>query len=269
MSANLDNLEYRKRWNDLHIDYYEGYRSNMADFHMHEYYEISLIISGNVKVLLSDGAHQGTESRIVLTSPATPHFIACSEDILYRRVNVLFSEDFIDTYSPENKKLFTVFGKNGQTFTITEDQCAESTEIIDKMKAEQNPFRQKLLLLYLLSFIADIKGDDSQTEIPPYITGAITYIGTHYNEKIVASELAWKLGIGRTTLMTAFKSYTGSTINNYVMRCRLRHAIRMLSSGKTEQETAEACGFGDTCSLIRSFKKAFGTTPKQYIQKNI
>ncbi len=268
MSANLDNLEYRKRWHDLHIDYYEGFRSNMADFHMHEYYEISLILEGDVRVLLSDRAQEGTESRIVMTRPQTPHFIACSEDTLYRRINVLFSEDFIDTYSPENKKLFTLFGKSGNTLTISAEQCTRLTEMIKGIKCEANPFRQKLLLLYLISSISDMSGSKEETEVPSYITGAITYIGTHYSEKIVAEELAWKLGVGRTTLMTGFKAYTGSTLNNYLLKCRLRQAVRMLNAHKTEQETALECGFGDTCSLIRSFKKAYGKTPKQYITEN-
>ena len=83
-------------------------------------------------------------------------------------------------------------------------------------------------------------------------------------EKIVAAELAWHLNIGRTTLMTGFKSYTGNTLNDYLIRYRVKNALRMLRQGATTQETADACGFGDICSLIRGFKKCYGMTPKQY-----
>ena len=88
--------------------------------------------------------------------------------------------------------------------------------------------------------------------------------GKGLNSDAGAGGLAWKLGIGRTTLMTAFKSYTGSTLQEHILRYRLSKAIKMLSSGLTEQVVAEACGFGDPCTLIRSFKKVTGMTPREY-----
>ena len=51
MSANLENFGYKSEWKDFFCDSYEGYLPNMSDYHMHEYYEISLILCGNVKVL--------------------------------------------------------------------------------------------------------------------------------------------------------------------------------------------------------------------------
>ena len=269
MSANLDNLDYRKTWNDLNIDYYEGYRSKMNDFHMHDYYEISFIISGDVKVLLSDSVQEGSESKIVLTKPSTPHFIISKGNTVYRRLNVLFSEDFTDITLPENKKLFSVFGKNGKIIIISEKEQQTFVEIVDKIKNEANLFRRKLLLLYLISLISDIceNEENDEVSVPSYIIGAITYISTHYNEKIIAEELARKLGVCRTTLMVGFKEYTSSTFGSYILKCRLKQAVKLLKMGKTEQEIAIDCGFGDTCNLIRSFKRTFGKTPKQYIKE--
>ena len=63
MPTKLENLFYKTAWNDCTVDYYEGYRTTMVDFHMHDYYEVSLILTGNVKVLLSD---KGMEVTYVL-----------------------------------------------------------------------------------------------------------------------------------------------------------------------------------------------------------
>lgn len=267
MATKLDNLLYRRTWHNFHVEYYEGYRPNMTDFHMHEYYEISLILSGKIKVLLFDRAQYGTECRLVLTRPNTPHFITCEHDVLYRRLNVLFANDFITDYIPEWKDLISVFGKNGKILILSPEQCDSFRSLMEQMQKETKPLRQRLMLMYLLSLISDCDANENAppSDIPHYVTGALAYISQHYAEKILASDLAWKLGIGRTTLMTAFKKYTGNTLNDYITRCRLKHAVRMLRAGKTSQESAEASGFGDTCGLIRAFKRIYNMTPGQFL----
>jgi AraC-like DNA-binding protein len=267
MITDLDNLEYKKRWHDFYIDYRESYSTNMGNFHMHDYYEISVILSGKVKVLLSESASEGENCRLVLTSPNTPHFVACDESVLYRRLNILFAPQFIENYSAEFSSLLSVFGKNGRVISVATEQCEKYVEIAEKIKNETNSTRQKLISLYLLSLISETIKDEPPSEAPPYVTAALRYINEHYSEKIVASELAWKLGIGRTTLMTAFKRYTGSTLQEHILRYRLSKAIKLLSNGQTEQAAAESCGFNDSCTLIRSFKKIFGQTPAQYMKQ--
>ncbi|MBQ7336018.1 MAG: helix-turn-helix transcriptional regulator [Clostridia bacterium] len=267
MPTNLDNMYYRRNWHNCSVDYYEGYKSTMTDFHMHDYYEISLILSGKVKVLLPDHVREGTEPRIVLASPKTPHLMSRHPDIFYSRLNLLFSDEFIADYIPEWKQLSTVFGKAGRVVTLSPEQTALCKSRILEIQAEKDPFRQRLMILCLLSLIAEIAGTEENdgTEIPRFVSDALTYISTNYAKKILASELAWSLGVGRTTLMTAFKKYIGCTLNDYVIRFRVKSALRLLREGKTEQEAAEVCGFSDTCSLIRSFKRCYGKTPRQYL----
>lgn len=264
MTTDLDNLEYKKSWHDFYVDYHEGYSTNMGNFHMHEYYEISLILSGNVKVLLSNSASEGEDCRLVLASPGTPHFVACDQTALYRRLNFLFAPSFIET--AEFSGLLSVFGKEGRILSVSEQECDKYIEIAKKIKSEKDSTRQKLISLYLLSLISELDKEELPAEAPPYVTAALRFINEHFAEKIVAGELAWRLNVGRTTLMTAFKSYTGSTLQEHLLRFRLSKAIKMLKAGASEQTVAEACGFNETCTLIRSFKKVFGLTPKEYIR---
>lgn len=267
MSINLDNMLFRHTWNDCHVDYYEGYRSQMVDFHAHDYYEISLILTGYVKVFVSDRVQEGSQSCIVLSSPKTPHFIYREPDSFYSRLNLLFSHEFLADYVPEWEQLRTVFGTGGRVIPLSGEQTAFCKQKMTEIQTEKDLFRQRLLILCLLSHLSELIGKDSvaTAEIPHYVTAALTYIGEHYPEKILAENLAWQLGIGRTTLMTAFKKYTGSTLGEYLLRCRVKNATRMLRAGLTEQSVAEACGFGDACSLIRAFKHCYALTPRQYL----
>ena len=269
MSVELNNLEFGTRWTEFHTDYYEGYLPNMSDYHMHEYYEISLILSGDVKVLLPKTIQSGTQSRLVLTRPMTSHLMVCHPHLLYQRMNLLFSPEYLADYVPEWKQLLYVFGKHGRVIPLTEQETAKFLDMVKSIQNEENAFRKRLRLLMFLSSIADLTEDINQPdeELPTYVVNALSYLQEHHAERIVAEDLAWRFGVGRTTLMTGFKRYTGSTLTDYLTRYRLKQAIRHLREKKTQQHTAELCGFGDASNLIRCFRHYFGVTPKQYLKQ--
>lgn len=104
---------YGIKWKDAYVNYREGYYSSVTDFHEHDFYEINLILSGNIKILLANRAEEVTQSRIVLTRPGTPYFISCKPDALYSRLYLVFSKEFIAENSPEWNQLEQVFGESG------------------------------------------------------------------------------------------------------------------------------------------------------------
>lgn len=268
MRYQINNLTYKKDWNDVSVDFYGGFGPRMSDYHMHTYYEISLIQEGDVTVFLSDTSDSGRHSRIVLLRPLTPHFIMAEPEIYYSRTNLLFSNDFIADYVPEWNTLSELFGTNGNIISISDAECKKLFEIMQNLNEESNMFRKKLILLYLLSVLKDIpKENYTSTSTPEFIADAVSYLTEHYSEKITAQKLAEIIGIGRTTLMTEFKRYIGTTINEYLTQCRLKNAIKLMRAGETIQETAEKCGYADGCCLIRVFKKRFNVTPMKYIGK--
>lgn len=269
MKAANEKYGFGDTWKDIWIDTYEGFYPNMSNYHMHEYFEISFISSGNVNVLLTDSMEGGTKPKIVLLKPFTPHYIYCEPDILYRRTNLCFSKKLIDSFLPELHRLLKIFGENGRVVTPSDEEINQYIKITEEIKKEGNILRQKLLIMYLISIIAEnINHKVEITKIPPFVTEALSYISTHFNEKIVALELAEKLKISRTTLMQGFKKYTGTTINEYLLGCRMKKAIMMLEDGKQLWDIAETCGFTDAPNFIRIFKKQFGTTPNSW-RKNV
>lgn len=270
MSVFLENTNYLTKWSDYHINYYEGYKNPTFNFHMHDYYEVNIILSGHVKIHLSDIAQDGTNCRIVLTKPKTPHYVTIDENVLYKRYNLLFSEKFIFDYLPEWKHLAVIFGQNGNIVSISPEQAQNCIEFINIIQKDTNRYRQRLLIYCFLSLIFEFSKCDetSYDKIPPYILNALSYINEHYNEKITASALAWELGISRTTLMTSFKKYTNVTLNHHICQCRLKRAARFLKEGKSLSEASELCGFGGSYGIIRAFKRFYGMTPRQYIEKN-
>lgn len=267
MKNELYDYGYGRIWKNVRVIERKGYNTSVADFHEHDFYEINIILSGNVRILLSDRAEEGKGSFLVLTKPDTPHFVSCEPDTLYSRLYLVFSRSFIENYVHEWSKLSRVFGDNGRILRLTDEQLELCQSITRQIHEEKSPFRQRLMILCLLSHIDELSdtGETKSTVVPPYIIEALTYIDGHYHEKLTAEMLSDRLHTGRTTLMTSFKRYTGSTLNDYIIHCRLKNVIRLIGNGVTEQEAAEECGFGDASGLIRTFKRKFGVTPKQYL----
>lgn len=259
---------YGVAWNDIFVEKRERYKTALTDFHEHDFYEINLIMSGNIKVVVENMTVDGTEPKIVLTKPNSSHFLTCDSNVLYSSVYLVFTEDFIKTYDVDFTKVMSVFGEKGAIYTLTRDEADGFSKIIDEIASEENRTRKKLLALYLFSCIGDVSKNrsDCTRNIPQYIYEALTYIDTHFDEKITAQNLAEKIHVGRTTLMTEFKKHTGNTLHQYIMNCRLRKAIKLLSEGKTEYEAAISSGFSDASSLIQCFNRVFEMTPKQYVK---
>jgi len=260
---------YGIRWTDVFVEKRDRYQTSVTDFHEHDFYEINLILSGNIKVTVADQTVDGTSSKIVLAKPGASHFISCKSDVLYSSVFLVFSEEFIQNYDPQWRKLIAVFGENGAIVTLTPEQARSCADIIGYIGEEKNTLRKRLLAFYLLSYIDECaqQFQSGAETIPSQIYKVLDYINGHYTEKIIAQELADKMYMGRTTLMTQFKKYTGKTIHEYVTDCRLRSVVKLLSEGKNQQEAALQSGFSSGSALIQCFKRVFHMTPRQFLEK--
>ena len=190
---NLENGGYFRTWKNCKVTVAEGYQSVMVDFHTHDFYEISLILSGNVRSLLKDRAVDGAESRLLLTAPHTPHLVYLTAPGLYSRINLSFSREFLENYVPEWGRLSKVFGRDGSILLLRSEQRELCREKLIAIRDEENLFRQRLLILELLSYVAefDPSGESGESDTAPgYIMEALAYVDSHYAERIVAAGLA-------------------------------------------------------------------------------
>lgn len=255
-------------WDTVYVNRREGYSTSVTGYHRHEFYELNLILSGNVNILLRGRSEPGTQNRMVLTRPGTPHYISCKPDTLYRRIYLVFTEAWINRI-PEWISLEEIFGREGEILTLTPEQTLFFRKLIEQIDAEQSPFSKRMLTYYLLSRAAEAMGSNRQIlkRTPSCVLDAIAYIEEHFADKIIASTLAKRLNVSRTTLMTTFKSHTDRTIGEYLTQCRVKNAVLLLKDGKTLEDVADQCGFADSSGLIRGFRRCFGVTPRQYLKQ--
>lgn len=107
-------------------------------------------------------------------------------------------------------------------------------------------------------------GIDYQT-----ISAAKKFIENHYSEKIKLNDIAKSVNLSDIYFHKCFTLATGLTPHQYLMRCRIENAKKLLwNSDMAMSGVAEKCGFCSQQHMNKIFKKETGMTPLQY-RKNI
>lgn len=97
------------------------------------------------------------------------------------------------------------------------------------------------------------------------IKDVLDYISENYETDINAEKLAKLFHLSRCYFSTVFKKKTGTSPYRYILNYRLNAAKKFLSdTNETIDEISAKCGFSDTSSFIRAFKKQEKIPPLAY-----
>lgn len=97
---------------------------------------------------------------------------------------------------------------------------------------------------------------------------AVKWLEAHYSEKISIDRLVLFMGYSRARFFTLFRSHTGLSPSDYLMRFRIRRAQEMLTTtSDSVRSVAAACGFQDTGYFVRVFKRQIGFTPQAFRER--
>ncbi|MGH8046918.1 MAG: XylR family transcriptional regulator, partial [Chthoniobacterales bacterium] len=103
----------------------------------------------------------------------------------------------------------------------------------------------------------------------PHVSAAVRYIQQHFTESITADDVARQVGVSRAVLYRAFQKHAPFSITELTTRLRIDYAKQLLvRTPKKADEVAHLCGFSETASLSRAFKRQAGMTPSRFRRTN-
>lgn len=102
----------------------------------------------------------------------------------------------------------------------------------------------------------------------PYIKQAVKYIDENFSSDIRTDSILSGIPLSRRNFELRFKKETGTTIYQYILRCRCEHLANLLATtDRPVIEVAYEAGFSDYNNISRTFKKFMKCSPLEYRNK--
>ena len=108
----------------------------------------------------------------------------------------------------------------------------------------------------------------SRVRIPHWLEQVRHSLDRDFREALTTAYLARTVGVHPVYLAQVFRRVYGCTISEYLCQRRLEYACRELRhTRRSIAEIAQTAGFYDQGHFSRTFKRAFGLTPREYRQR--
>ncbi|MBQ2325096.1 MAG: helix-turn-helix transcriptional regulator [Clostridia bacterium] len=108
---------------------------------------------------------------------------------------------------------------------------------------------------------------ETDENYPPAINKIIAYINANYMRKITLDELCEEVNISKQYCMRIFKKHMHTTINDYILTTRMKHAAYCLRhTYMNVNEAASYLGFSSVSYFSRVFKDYYGVAPSEYFE---
>jgi AraC-like DNA-binding protein len=104
----------------------------------------------------------------------------------------------------------------------------------------------------------------------PRIERAVRFIEQHFQEKVSLKKVAEVASLSPYHFLRAFSATVGVSPHEYLIRCRLRHAQRLMISSERSRllaDIAVEAGFYDEAHLASHFRRAFGQPPGRWLRQ--
>lgn len=107
-------------------------------------------------------------------------------------------------------------------------------------------------------------------QLPRYkLRSVIDYVDAYLDHDLSLKELSSLIQMSPHYFSQLFKGSTGITPHQYVIRCRIERAKKLMNQNKLSlAEIATKVGFADQSHFHRHFKKLIGVTPKTWLRLN-
>ena len=266
---------YEKRGyllDDFRLFHLKDKEGTNIDYHYHEFCKLLMLRSGSGGYTVEGHRYSLETGDIVLIGKHCVHRPEFEHGLLYERVIIYISPEFLQQQSTPDCPLEEIFnGANGHVLHLnTPDALWSISDRLEKELSEDKYGRVIVsngLLLRLLIEIARNMQDPNaafSTPIAPTdsrILEILRYIDAHLTEDLSIDILAEEFYISKYHMMRLFKQETGRSIHDYLQERRLLHARDLIRHGISATDSCFQSGFRSYSSFTRAYAKHFGTTP--------
>ena len=280
--AKYSESNYINLTRDCTVKYAENPLLSRANLHVHDAYEVTLILSDDVNVFANDESYPVPFGALLIFNTMDSHRIEYKGSDVYRRFVLHFKPEFLSKLNTLSHKLLRSFFlrnfEKPNMLSLTEDELSDTLEFYNRMRKIQGKEfmkteRMTFALAEFLVFLNELYFTKNESSLPTNyndyapIYKAILYVQENYSSELTRKTLSTLTGINERTLCEYFKDVTGMTTNQYILTYRLSVAKSLLLGGMPTAEVSEKTGFDNYSNFSRTFKNHVGLSPKQYAMR--
>lgn len=266
---------------------YEVYRYQTPDvdevlLHHHDFYEIYLLIRGNVSYTVENHVYRMQPGDMMLVSPLELHQARIATGEPYERIVLWVSCSFLEDLSSRGTDLTRCFDTSAPGHTnllrLPTPDGATLRRKLERLCSLQGSgsygsdllarscLTQVMVALNLAAMEGSNGSDSGDCRSDRVVDSVVAYIHEHYQEPLTLDDLARQFYISKYHLIRKFDDQMGTTVHRYILQKRLLLARQQLTAGISPSAASENCGFGDYANFYRAFRKEYGITPREFIK---
>ncbi len=249
--------------------------------HSHSFFELIYIVSGKGRHFVNESSLNYLPGHLFLITPGDSHHFDIQKQTTL--LFVRFNESYLGSskLQERSRQSIAYILKNanhdsGSLLKNRGDQIVAKS-LMDAIIREHNErdFYHQELLLQFIDTILMLVVRNITTRLPEKVNEnteekaleILQYVQTNIAvpQKIRAKAISQQFGISESYLGRYFKKHTNETLQEYILRYKLRMVeSRLLHSDMRLNEIADSLGFTDKSHLNRLFRKYNGVSPAQY-----
>ena len=145
---------------------------------------------------------------------------------------------------------------------VAEDGCLDA--FIRTISGAIREKRIELLERLAEDFYFFLRESEGFSQNSRMLTIVQEYILHHISDELTIDELSRLFNYHPNYFIRLFRLESGYTPYQYIVQQRMQYAVTQLNKGIPNEEVCYACGYTDSSTFTRAFRKYYGVTPQKY-----
>lgn len=255
--------------------YYTVRRTSGKEEHLETAMKVLFVLDGTLRIHYQDADYDLHKEDILLLNPGIVwDSAAVSDSVLYAEAS--YESSYL---AATLKSSFIMFYCN--SVVDSSHSYQDLRDLFYQLTAEYTARtrRSDLLMDCLLLGILDTLVEhyqvdpqapgDAESETDYRMREIMQYIIANLDKEINLTDLADSMYVSTSTLSRIFRKSTGVYFADYVMQMRVRLSLTLLSGSEQNlTQVALSCGFANSATFSRAFRKYMDMTPTEYREQH-
>ena len=238
--------------------YYEHHPNDYVMEHNHNCYECVFYMNGKGYFTVANEVHEYDGPTLTIVSPGHKHDETTEK----------FSTLFIVLFEYNGPEIFKPFNM----LSLDEQAKNEFLELFEKMQDEEQErksyYREMMSSYFSLVISKYLRNTNAKTRSSynkELVSRTKSYIKENYKQKIDFEAIASSFGYSYDRFRHIFAEETKTSINQYLLNCRLYAAKQMLiNTDMSVKEIAIECGFKNNVHFNNFFTSKMNISPLKF-----